>query len=209
MAPKHAVILIQDPPGTDKTKFLSILFQITWYTNSDGIGGASSNTGIDQLANTNNGALPEMGSMRYHTYHREFQALRKRNENAQPEDAIAGFLEDEFADAQDAQGSEAFNRFLLWRRPNYYQEYAHDDEGFWAILGSLSSAGTLRMPAGHKYELGGRPVEKVIVCERDDMENLDKPKSRTFVVLSTERRLAESGDAGHSIPNLKLPGVGD
>ncbi|KAL8776562.1 MAG: hypothetical protein Q9203_001891 [Teloschistes exilis] len=103
MAPKHAVILIQDPPGTDKTKFLSILFQITWYTNSDGIGGASSNTGIDHLANTNNGALPEMGSIRYHTYHREFQALRKRNENAQPEDAIAGFLEDEFADAQDAQ----------------------------------------------------------------------------------------------------------
>lgn len=65
------------------------------------------------------------------------------------------------------------------------------------------------MQAGHKYKLGGWPVEKVIVCERDDMENLDKPKGRTFVVLSTERRLAESGGAGHGIPNLKLPGVGD
>lgn len=65
------------------------------------------------MANTNNRALPEMASMRYHTYHRDFQALRKYNENAQPEDAIAGILEDEFADAQDAQGSKAFNRLLV------------------------------------------------------------------------------------------------
>lgn len=87
----------------------------------------------------------------------------------------------------------------------FYREYTHNDEGFWAILGSPNGASTLRMMANHKHELGGRTVEKIIVSERDDIKKLETPNSRTFVVLLTERRLAESGDAGHSIPNVKLP----
>lgn len=41
--------------------------------------------------------------MRYHTCQRESQAIRKHEVNAQPEDAISGIPEDEFADVQDAQ----------------------------------------------------------------------------------------------------------
>ncbi|KAI4253907.1 MAG: hypothetical protein LQ352_003415, partial [Teloschistes flavicans] len=113
MAPAHAVILIQGPPGTSKTKFLSILFQIAWHTNSDGIGGASSNAGTDHLATTNNKTSPEMGSMRYHTWHGESRALQRYNDDTKTGHAIAEIPEDEFANIQDAEGAKAFNKFLV------------------------------------------------------------------------------------------------
>ena len=71
-------------------------------------------------------------------------------------------------------------------------EYTPQDQGFYALLGSVNGKSSMRMLLDHKGHIGYRTVEKVIlVGDSDDKEQklkLDEPEPRTFIILLSEKR---------------------
>jgi hypothetical protein len=71
-----------------------------------------------------------------------------------------------------------------------YTEYTPLDEGFYAILWSENGANSMRLLIDHKYELGSRTIEKIIVLGGPDLKD-DFERSRTIFPVLSERRTEE------------------
>ena len=77
---------------------------------------------------------------------------------------------------------------------NGYREYLPLDEGFFALLGSVNGASTMRMLLDHKVDLGHKTIQKIVVfgCLNGAAEVDDFAKHRSFMlVLSNKRKPIE------------------
>jgi hypothetical protein len=78
-------------------------------------------------------------------------------------------------------------------RSSGWAVYTKDDEGFYAILGSDNGASSMRLLIDHKYELGGRIVERIVVVggppSRATGKDLydDFTRARAFILVLSER----------------------
>ena len=66
-------------------------------------------------------------------------------------------------------------------------EYTTQDQGFYALLGSVNGKSSMRLLLGHKSHIGYRTVERVVVVGGDTVL-IDGPEVRTFVILLSDRR---------------------
>lgn len=82
-----------------------------------------------------------------------------------------------------------------------YAVYTKEDDGFYAILGSINGASSMRLLIDHKAELGNRIVDKIIVVgglpgRRNGVDldlRDDFTRSRSFLLVLSERRTEEVG----------------
>ena len=75
-----------------------------------------------------------------------------------------------------------------------HREYLPLDEGFFALLGSVNGASTMRMLLDHKKHIGHKTIEKIVVlpCAHDAADVYDFSKHRSFMfVLSNKRKPME------------------
>ncbi|KAL8725069.1 MAG: hypothetical protein Q9181_006554 [Wetmoreana brouardii] len=77
---------------------------------------------------------------------------------------------------------EASRRSTFTREgPDNHRQYTEDDEGFFAILGSINGANTMRMLRDHHAAVGYRTVSRVMIIGKANV-NLDKPESHDLVI---------------------------
>ena len=70
---------------------------------------------------------------------------------------------------------------------DHSREYTNSDDGYFAILGSINGASTMRMLIDHKADIKYRTVEKVFVLGNDAL-TMAEPENRTFVLLLSPPR---------------------
>ena len=69
--------------------------------------------------------------------------------------------------------------------------YTKYHSGFFALLGSINGASTMRMLLDHKSQIGFRTVEKVVVFADDELEDPGNFwKLRSFMIVLSDRRIA-------------------
>ncbi len=71
-------------------------------------------------------------------------------------------------------------------------EYTEADQGFYALLGSINGASSMRMLIAHKEALGFRTVERVVVLRKEAPEGIIP--SRTLMILLSSKRGVGSDD---------------
>lgn len=79
------------------------------------------------------------------------------------------------------------------REETTHFEYTEADQGFYALLGSINGASSMRMLIDHKEALGFRTVERVVVLGTGNTAENNIP-SRTFMILLSSKRGVESDD---------------
>lgn len=78
---------------------------------------------------------------------------------------------------------ETLLRSSCTREETTHIEYTDADQGFYALLGSMNGASSMRMLIDHKEALGFRTAERVVVL-RKEMADEGGLSSRTFMTLS-------------------------
>lgn len=72
---------------------------------------------------------------------------------------------------------------------NHHVEYTAPDDGYYAILGTVNGASTMRMLLDHKAGMGYRTVERVIILGDEKLEALlAKEQRRSLLILLSARR---------------------
>ena len=77
------------------------------------------------------------------------------------------------------------------REETTHCEYTDGDEGFYALLGSINGASSMRMLIDHREALGFRTVERVVVLRNEVLDGGAVP-SPTFMILLSSRRAVET-----------------
>ena len=97
-----------------------------------------------------------------------------------------------------------FTRMVIWQaarenanspmHDNGYREYLPLDEGFFALLGSVNGASTMRMLLDHKVHIGHKTIQKIVVFgflnNAADVDDFAKHRS-FMLVLSNKRKPIE------------------
>ena len=87
------------------------------------------------------------------------------------------------------QASKASNSASHQATDKGYRMYTEGDEGFYAQLGSVNGASTVRMLLDYKHQIGYRTVHKIVVQECEEVEEVkDVLEARTFCVFLSKCR---------------------
>lgn len=71
-----------------------------------------------------------------------------------------------------------------------YREYTKYHSGFFALLGSVNGASTMRMLLDHEEEIGFRIVDKVVVFAENEVEQIEEfGKLRSFMIVLSDPRM--------------------
>jgi len=81
----------------------------------------------------------------------------------------------------------AINSTCTREADHHHREYTELDQGYYAILGSINGASSMRILLDHKTEIGYRTVERVIVLG-DKQLTLAVPEHRSFILVLSSRR---------------------
>lgn len=74
-------------------------------------------------------------------------------------------------------------------------EYSEVDQGFYALLGSINGASSMRMLIDHKEALGFRTVERVVILSQKDAPEGVIPSRTLMILLSSTHRVGSDDNA--------------